>query len=503
MGTTMSDYKVKYGNDVRTVIDKYGRVYLNFEPGNQYFVNSATGSSAKDGKTWGNALNTVKNALAKVTASNGDVIWVAPGHAETISSATSMALNKAGVTIIGLGYGAMRPTFTFSETASNIPISAASVWLENILCVANVDQIVAGITISAADCTLKNVEWRDVTDKEAILSILTTSAADRLTIDGFYHNGFVTGDACTDAIRLVGVDTGFITNSKFLGNYGTAIIEFHTTACTKILIDNCLFCETGTSNYTKNVVDTVTGSTWYCNAYDLVAGKAIGGGSGAALSAVDVTSVSSALSTLQAEISGAAGLTSFPASAAPANGVSLAEAIRDIWDVLRNGTGGSEPGTNRSIIDCIRGGAINYNNTSYLAVSADLSNVTWNTQASHEVFTVTGAVRMRIMIECTSTLTDAGNGGTVQMGVEGATNAWIASSDSDNVVAGSVWADNTPGDTNGNFSSLLLDKIVAGGLDVGYEIGGEALTGGTLVFHCWWEPLNATGAVAAGAGGAL
>ena len=44
---------------------------------------------------------------------------------------------------------------------------------------------------------------------------------------------------------------------------------------------------------------------------------------------------------------------------------------------------------------------------------------------------------------------------------------------------------------------------VSNGLDIGYEIKGEALTTGTLVFHCVWEPLNAPGAVAAGAGGAL
>lgn len=207
-------------------------------------------------------------------------------------------------------------------------------------------------------------------------------------------------------------------------------------------------------------------------------------------------------------VSGTGGVVTYPAAAAPANGVSLAEVLRDLWDVVRNGTGGSEPGTNRSIIDEIKGSALNYNAVNYLAVTADMTSATWNTVASHEVFTVTGMVRMRVLVECTGTLTDSSDTATIQLGVEGATNAWIGStgaagSGSATISAGEIWMDTSPTETNANFSSAVLDKVVAGGLDVGYEIGTAALTGGTLVFHCWWEPLNATGAVAAGAGGTL
>ena len=48
-----------------------------------------------------------------------------------------------------------------------------------------------------------------------------------------------------------------------------------------------------------------------------------------------------------------AGAAAFPAAAAPANDVSLGAVARDTWDVLRNGTGGAEPGANKSIIDVI------------------------------------------------------------------------------------------------------------------------------------------------------
>jgi hypothetical protein len=47
-----------------------------------------------------------------------------------------------------------------------------------------------------------------------------------------------------------------------------------------------------------------------------------------------------------------------------------------------------------------------------------------------------------------------------------------------------------------------MDYVI-NGLDIGYEITGAALTGGVLVFHCVWEPLNDSGLVEAGAGGTL
>lgn len=89
-----------------------------------------------------------------------------------------------------------------------------------------------------------------------------------------------------------------------------------------------------------------------------------------------------------------------------------------------------------------------------------------------------------------------------------ATNAFIASTAAAGkggagIAAGEVWCDATPADTYGNTSSLILDKVIAGGMDVGYEITGAALTGGVLEFHCVWVPLSSDGLVEAGAGGAL
>jgi hypothetical protein len=78
----------------------------------------------------------------------------------------------------------------------------------------------------------------------------------------------------------------------------------------------------------------------------------------------------------------------------------------------------------------------------------------------------------------------------------------IASTDSDDLIATEFWNDASPtGLQTEGASTATLDFVVGGGFDVGYTIGGEALTDGSILFHVWWTPLDSTGAVTAGAGG--
>lgn len=146
----------------------------------------------------------------------------------------------------------------------------------------------------------------------------------------------------------------------------------------------------------------------------------------------------------------------------------------------------------------------------YVQVSVDLSSSTWNTVASHEVFTVTGLVRMKMVIECAETLTDAADAATIQFGYAGATNSFIAATGAagnggSTISAGELWYDTSPTTQVDTYANAQLDYIV-NELDVGYEIAGAAITDGTLVFHCWWEridPTETTASVVAGAGGTL
>ena len=131
---------------------------------------------------------TIDAAVGYTTANRGDVILVAPGHTETLSTATALNLDVAGITIIGMGTGSTRPTITLdTATTTTIPVSAANITVRNIIFTANFADIVSVFTLTTANnfhldgCYIKatatNMNFTYVVDTNA-----TTSDADGLKI---------------------------------------------------------------------------------------------------------------------------------------------------------------------------------------------------------------------------------------------------------------------------------------------------------------------------------
>lgn len=127
--------------------------------GNIYYVDSGR-STAGNGTSWDTAKTTLDSAIALCTANNGDVILVAPGHAENLAAADAVDVDVAGVTIIGLGDGNARPTFTYTGTAGEFVIGAANITIQNLKFVAGISNITMGISVEAAgdNFTMKNCE---------------------------------------------------------------------------------------------------------------------------------------------------------------------------------------------------------------------------------------------------------------------------------------------------------------------------------------------------------
>lgn len=72
-------------------------------------------------------FETIDAAVSACTANRNDVVLVAPGHAETVTAAGGIALDVAGVKLVGVGTGTDRPTITFATNASaSITVSAAN-----------------------------------------------------------------------------------------------------------------------------------------------------------------------------------------------------------------------------------------------------------------------------------------------------------------------------------------------------------------------------------------
>lgn len=289
----VSDLIAKYGWKVMPYLSNLG--VRSLAEAQVLFVDSGhTDTLDADDTEHGHSLEkplaTIDYAVGLQTASEGGVIIVAPGHAETKAAAGACVTGDVnGVTIIGLGEGLLRPkiTLTTDTGAIGFLISAANVTLVNMRVVVAMNAVVKAISITGTDCKLIDMEVADnANTTEAAIAILTTATADRLHIERFKHNGFVDGDACTHSISLVGCDRGVIKDSWFRGIFSTAVIDFATTACTGILIENCKF-ENGTEALVSNIVDTQGSSVWSAlNCWDVVGGYKFEGGSGAALTQV-------------------------------------------------------------------------------------------------------------------------------------------------------------------------------------------------------------------------
>lgn len=202
-------------------------------------------------------FSTLDYAVSQCVANRGDIVFCKPGHAETISTATALALDVAGVAVIGLGQGSNRPTFNLTATTSTISMSAANCTFWNCLVTGGIDAIVAAITVSAADCVLQ-LNYRDVTG-QCTDCVLTTAAADRLYIDVNDYDG-ATAAGTNAGIAIVGGDHIEIVGRYMDGNFAVGGIDIRTTATTDLFVHD--FKSFRTRNAADIfLVDTITAST--------------------------------------------------------------------------------------------------------------------------------------------------------------------------------------------------------------------------------------------------
>jgi hypothetical protein len=177
-----------------------------FTTGTVRYVSSTT-TGASDNHPGTDAtkpLSTVDAAIGKCTANVGDVIVLMPGHAETVT-ATSIALDVAGVTIVGLGTGLKRPTFTFGAAAATITVSADNCVWSNCRFVANFADVAAAFTVGAAkDLVVKDSSFIDTSSILNFLSMVVTgatnNAADGLTFTGNYIYGLAATDGAVVSV---------------------------------------------------------------------------------------------------------------------------------------------------------------------------------------------------------------------------------------------------------------------------------------------------------------
>lgn len=245
------------------------------QPGNVFWVNnSATlnaqaraGSNSNRG-TYLAPFATLQKGIDSCVAGRGDIIFVSAGHAESVSSASAITLNKSGVAIIGLGTGALRPTFTFdTANTSTIGLAASNVSISNCLFLAGFLNVATVFNVAnaqvATDFSLEQCAFRDNSTILNFVKIITIGTTANIC-DGLYVNGCrVFGQAAAPAAGTTMISTGSIINRMILtNNWITHQVLLNSTAC--LIASGALdltSCKLG-GNITDRPNTTSTGELW-------------------------------------------------------------------------------------------------------------------------------------------------------------------------------------------------------------------------------------------------
>tara|TARA_Y100000310_G_scaffold171619_1_gene171820 strand:+ start:649 stop:1866 length:1218 start_codon:yes stop_codon:yes gene_type:complete len=211
--------------------------------GDVYHVDSGhtDANATNDGTSPKYPISTVDVAVGKCTASNGDIILISEGHAETLGAAAALDLDVAGITVIGLGNGSNRPTLTLATaTTADIDVGAANISLVNVVIdMTGIDAVAAGLDVDAAGFTMEHcrIVISDGTG-QAVLGVVGDANADQLKIKDCVFFGS-TDAGPTSAIRLNGSEEAEIINCRIIGDFSAAGIEMVTAAPTNLLIEKC------------------------------------------------------------------------------------------------------------------------------------------------------------------------------------------------------------------------------------------------------------------------
>lgn len=214
---------------------------------------------------------TIDAAIGLCTANAGDIIYVLPGHTEAVT-ATSINCDIAGVSIVGLGSGSLKPTLTFGATDSAINITAANCTWQNFRLTAGIGDVVTaflhataaqntqylnlefyatstfnfinGFTLGAANIS-DGCKWEGNylrTEDAGQLALCITAAAQN---DLKFYNNYVRHAAAAAGLltagsaNLLGLDIrrNFVQTGQTDGSVGVLVITTSTASSGRI-VDN-------------------------------------------------------------------------------------------------------------------------------------------------------------------------------------------------------------------------------------------------------------------------
>lgn len=303
----MSDTKLfvnKQKGGLFTVLDK------EFATGSIFYVQATDGTDgAGYGQNPDSPVATLDYAIGLCTASKGDIIFLLPGHAENLASATGAVLDVAGVKVIGLGRGSLQPKLSLITAAgATLSITAANCEVHNVWLYSNfTNGVTAGVTLAAtADGgLLSELKFTEAANtKEFLLGVSIAALCHDVVIENCHYIG-TAGGTTSSIVSAIGASNNLIMENNYLhGDCSAAAVKLDAAASTdlQILNNRVINIDTGaglgiamhnsctgmvTENYVTNLKDNVVGLSGTGVSYHENFGSNAVGASGIILPAVD------------------------------------------------------------------------------------------------------------------------------------------------------------------------------------------------------------------------
>lgn len=225
-------------------------------------VGAIAGSDGNRGDSPREPFSTLSQAITAATAGRGDVIVVMPGHAETLTSATT--ISKAGLQIVGCKIGNKRPTFTINGAVDLFSLTGANITLQGLECnIVTTDAATAFVNVAAANCTLRDLYMiPSATAVNVVDCITIASGGNDLLIDSCeIHNTTVAVNSFVSIEAAVARLT--IQNCYFSGDTATGGIIDGATA-TQIHFKNVTVRTVGSAQPACTLDSNPTGTIEEC-----------------------------------------------------------------------------------------------------------------------------------------------------------------------------------------------------------------------------------------------
>lgn len=180
------------------------------------------------GGTYLQPFASIDYAIGQCAANRGDIIYVRSGYAVSVSAAAGIALDIAGVSIVGLGVGDSRPIVTFTtSTAATLAVTAPNCRISNMVFKCNIASQVKMIDVVAKDLVVDHCDFREgsATGVSFISASTADNDSDKLKVLGCNFYAPTAGNmdnAITLAKDFIGVR---IVNCDIYGDFDTAGIS--------------------------------------------------------------------------------------------------------------------------------------------------------------------------------------------------------------------------------------------------------------------------------------